>query len=105
MLSFVLLVVGIASALIAGYLWVVAAAAAMLHLLWSVYYFRLRYTIRDNTLFIDSGLLFRRQRAIPLDNMLWQTVIMVPFSRRAIATVIHTAGGWVVIFAELSTQC
>lgn len=84
--------------------WLFSAVVFVLALWWSVYFLRLRYTYTDGILRIESGLFFRRVREIQSDNILWVTRVELLFSRRASASVLHTAGGVIVIFCEFSTQ-
>ncbi|MGN0648797.1 MAG: hypothetical protein ACI4KM_00025 [Oscillospiraceae bacterium] len=65
-----------------------------------LYFLSLEYHTADNTLYISGGLIFRRTHALPSDRILWQMRLSLPFADSAILTVLHTAGGAAVIFAE-----
>ncbi|MGN0688525.1 MAG: hypothetical protein ACI4KA_10520 [Oscillospiraceae bacterium] len=71
---------------------------------WSVYYYTISYKHQDNLLYVNSGVLFRHRREISESKILWITYLYTPASHRAFASILHTAGGWIVIFNEFSTK-
>lgn len=92
-----------AAAAVGGALWIAAVSGAVAVLWWSLYFLRLRYSRSENMLCIESGLVFRRKRVVYEENILWVTKLTLLRSRRAVASVLHTAGGWIVIFSDFST--
>lgn len=91
-------------------LWLGAAGAAVFGVFlvwWGLYYRRLHYSLENNELIIQSGLVFRKEYHIPRVNILWVTRIGLWLGtgrRAALCTVIRTAGGKSVIFADYSTE-
>lgn len=86
--------------------WVLVPAGILLvilSVLWIVYYYRLEYSVQDGMLVIDSGILFRKRRVLPPDNILWEMRLTSPLFHGAAMVVLHTSGGQVVIFGEYST--
>lgn len=98
--------IGVAAvcAALGGAAWVIGVVAAGAAIWWSVYFFRLRYSVVQGVVYVHSGLIFRRLREIPTANIQWVTRLELPRCRRAVASVLHTAGGWIVIFADFSTM-
>lgn len=83
----------------------VPAAAACVLLIsacayFALYFFSLKYYVSDNTLYISGGIIFRKTRILPLERVLWRTRLTAPFGSAVLITVLHTAGGGVVIFSE-----
>ncbi len=66
---------------------------------WTLYFRSLEYETSDNTLTIKSGFVFGKIRKIPLSSVLRTTVILIP-NNKPVASIIHTAGGNALIFAE-----
>lgn len=100
----VLLLISGAATIVGGIALALSAACGALAVWWSIYYLRLRYRVIQDVIYVQSGLIFRRTREIPIDSILWVTRLELPLSRRAIASVLHTAGGWIVIFNDFSTM-
>ncbi|MDY4587467.1 MAG: hypothetical protein SPD47_03355 [Oscillospiraceae bacterium] len=87
--------------------WVVAAAGGIFVLLsvyWCWYYYSLEYSTAERTLLITSGIIFRRERRLPAENILWEMRLSLLSERKTAATILHTAGGITVIFGEISTS-
>lgn len=86
--------------------WVAAAAGGIFVLLsvyWCWYYYSLEYSTAEKTLMITSGIIFRRERRLPAENILWEMRLSMLSERNTAATILHTAGGITVIFGEIST--
>ena len=79
------------------------AAAAAVSVWWSLYYFTAHYTLSNNVVEITSGIIFRRNRSIPLGNILWEMRLTSPFFRGSVMSVLHTSGGHAVVFCDFST--
>lgn len=77
---------------------------AILSVYWLGYYYTLDYSVSENVLLITSGIFFRRERRIPLDNILWKTRLTLLTERNTAAVILHTSGGSAVVFGEISTQ-
>ena len=99
---FLLLMFVAALAYIIGLLWMAIVAVA-LAVWWGVYFLCIKYTISNNCLVIYSGLLYRKTRKLPIKNILWITYVKPLAACRAAMSLLHTAGGCVVIFADFST--
>lgn len=80
------------------------AAAAAVSVWWSLYYFTAHYTLSNNMVEITSGIIFRRNRSIPLSNILWEMRLTSPFFRGSVMSVLHTSGGNAVVFCDFSTR-
>lgn len=80
------------------------AAAAAVSVWWSLYYFTAHYTLSNNVVEITSGIIFRRNRSIPLGNILWEMRLTSPFFRGSVMSVLHTSGGNAVVFCDFSTR-
>lgn len=80
------------------------AEAAAVSVWWSLYYFTAHYTLSNNVVEITSGIIFRRQRSIPLSNILWEMRLTSPFFRGSVMSVLHTSGGNAVVFCDFSTR-
>ena len=80
------------------------AAAAAVSVWWSLYYFTAHYTLSNNVVEITSGIIFRRNRSIPLSNILWEMRPTSPFFRGSVMSVLHTSGGNAVVFCDFSTR-
>lgn len=89
---------GITSRLVSGGTFVI------LLVIWSAYYYRLKYTVTGNILMITSGIIFRRKHLIPLDKVLWETRIFIFPDTSAAAVILHTAGRSAVVFGDFSTE-
>lgn len=79
---------------------IICTAVILLCIYFWLYFFSLEYHTADNALYISGGLIFRRTHILPLERILWRTRLLTPFGSSAILTVLHTAGGAAVIFAE-----
>ena len=71
----------------------------------AAYYYKLEYFLVEKTICIKSGIILRRERIIPLNEILWTTRLFMPFCRTSAVSILHTARGSVVIFGEFSTPC
>ncbi len=80
------------------------ATAAAVSVWWSLYYFTAHYTLSNNVVEITSGIIFRRNRSIPLSNILWEMRLTSPFFRGSAMSVLHTSGGNAVVFCDFSTR-
>lgn len=76
---------------------------AILSVYWLGYYYTLKYSDRENVLLITSGIVFRRERRIPLDSVLWKTRLTLLTERNTAAVILHTSGGAAVVLGEIST--
>ena len=83
---------------------VLIAAGAAASVWWSLYYFTAHYTLSNNVVEITSGIIFRRNRSIPLSNILWEMRLTSPFFRGSVMSVLHTSGGNAVVFCDFSTR-
>lgn len=79
-------------------------AVILLSVYWCWYYYNLEYTLSNNILYITSGILFRKQRTIPMGNILWEMQLTSPFFSGSAMSVLHTSGGNAVVFCDLSTH-
>ena len=83
---------------------------ALLSVIWYMYYYKLQYTICHNELYISSGLIFRKHRRLPLNNILWTMRLTLRNRRstglpgRTVLTIFHTSGGRIVLFGEIITD-
>lgn len=87
---------------------VVAAAAAVFVLWWSVYFSLLKYISDNNEIIIHSGIVFRKTTHIPRGNILWVTQVSLSMGKirgKPLLTLIRTAAGSAVIFSDYSTEC
>ena len=80
------------------------AAFALFTLWWTLYFRGSSYKVSGGSLVVSSGVFFRKTRTIPLISVLRTTRLTTPFLKSALLTVIHTAGGSSVIFADFSTE-
>lgn len=78
-------------------------AVITLSVIWSWYYYTLEYRASENRILITSGIIIRRERSIPAENILWVMRLRLFSERNTAAEILHTAGGITVIFGELST--
>jgi hypothetical protein len=76
----------------------------ILSVYWLGYYYTLKYSDRENVLLITSGIVFRRERRIPLDSVLWKTRLTLLTERNTAAVILHTSGGAAVVFGKISTH-
>ena len=83
---------------------VLIAAGAAVSVWWILYYFTAHYTLSNNVFEITSGIIFRRNRSIPLSNILWEMRLTSPFFRGSAMSVLHTSGGNAVVFCDFSTR-
>ena len=85
------------------------AGVVVLYLLfiswWALYYYKLEYMQGETTISIKSGVFFRRERKLKHDDILWTMALKMPMNKGDILTLLHTAGGMIVIFGEFSTHC
>lgn len=65
----------------------------------AVYYAKIQYRIEKGILTISSGLLFRRERIVPLEKVL--VVTNVKFGRECVLSVLTLSGSTVIVFAEI----
>ena len=79
-------------------------APAAVSVWWILYYFTAHYTLSNNVFEITSGIIFRRNRSIPLSNILWEMRLTSPFFRGSAMSVLHTSGGNAVVFCDFSTR-
>lgn len=82
-------------------------AAAVFLLWWTVYFFRLDYSLDNNEIIIQSGIIFRKKIHIPRVNILWTTRASFCVGKRLripLFTLIRTAGGKAVIFCDYLTE-
>ena len=86
--------------------WVAAAGGifVLLSVYWYWYYYSLEYSTAEKTLLITGGIIFRRERRLPVENILWEMRLSLLSERNTAATILHTAGGITVIFGEISTS-
>lgn len=63
------------------------------------YFHRLSYAIEEEILKISSGILFRRERIVPLEMVLIRTKISV--KGKCLLTVLTLSGGRVIVFADV----
>jgi len=75
----------------------------LLWVYWVGYYYLLDYTLSENVIYITSGILFKRRRRVPLENILWEMKLTSPLFRGCAMTVIHTSGGITAVFGEILT--
>lgn len=91
--------------LAAGFFILGGAVFALLSVIWYVYYYKLEYSIKQHELLISAGIIFRKHRRLPLDNILWTMRLTLPSRKphasRVILTSLHTSGGRAVIFGEI----
>lgn len=79
--------------------------AAVFGVWWTLYFRSVGYCIVSGSLVVRSGVLFRKQRCIPIENIQWVMRLKLSFLKKAVFTAVHTASGSVVIFADFSTDC
>lgn len=75
---------------------------------WTALFAKLNYELKNKSVIIQSGILFRRLTAIPQSAILAQTTFYIRLTKKYRAplfTILHTAGSRFVIFAEFSTNC
>lgn len=86
-----------------------AVGVVVLYLLfifwWALYYYKLEYTQGETTISIKSGIFFKRERKLRHDDILWTMALKIPINKGDILTLLHTAGGSIVIFGGFSTHC
>lgn len=73
---------------------------------WWLYFRRIRYCMRNGEINIESGVVFRKTRSIPISSVLWtnRITLRLPRVRETImATILHTGGGSTVLFANVET--
>ena len=90
-------------ALFPGSIAMTLAASLLLSAIWTIYYYRLEYSNSHGVLKISSGILFRKHRLLPPENVLWETRLLLPPFKRSSIVTLHTSGGRAVIFGEYST--
>lgn len=82
----------------------------LLSVYWFGYYYKLKYTLSNNTIGITSGIIFQKHRRIPLSNILWEMRLTSPLfkgskgSEGSAMSVLHTSGGNAVLFCDFSTH-
>ncbi|MGN1341014.1 MAG: hypothetical protein ACI4WS_12040 [Oscillospiraceae bacterium] len=82
----------------------VLSALVLLSAILLPYYYRLEYTVTKGALKITSGLLFRKHRLLPPENILWETRLILPPFTHPVMVILHTAGGRAVIFGDYNSQ-
>lgn len=88
----------------AAVLGIIISAAAVTAEIWFLMYFgSIRYIRRGGDIFVKSGVLFGKLRHIPADGILWTN--SVSLCRIPLATILHTGGGSVILFAETDIFC
>ena len=96
---------GIAAVFLGAIPAVAAVSAALAGAWWTAYYRALEYDSCGGILTVKSGVFFRRDRRVRITEILWISRAAVRFFRSsALFTVLHTAGGNIVIFGEFSTE-
>ncbi len=94
--------------LAAGVLILGGAVFFLLSVIWYVYYYRLEYSIQQRELLISAGIIFRKHRRLPLDNILWTMRLTLPrrkpHASRVILTSLHTSGGRAIVFGEILAE-
>ena len=80
-----------------------AAVYIILSVIWWLYYHSLEYTYSNNTIVINSGVIFRRRKNLPAENILWKMRLGSPLFRGDLMTVLHTSGGRIILFGGFST--
>lgn len=88
-------------------LWILISSGAafiILSVLWLLYYYRLEYSRQNGRLIISSGIIFRKHRTLPPENILWEMRLTSPLFHGSAMVVLHTSGGSVVIFGDYSTK-
>lgn len=80
-------------------------AAAVFGCWWTLYFRRAGYSVVAGSLVVRSGVLFRKLRCIPVENIQWVMRLKLPFLQKSVITAVHTASGSVVIFTDFSTNC
>lgn len=78
-------------------------AYIILSVIWWLYYHSLEYTYSNNNIVINSGVIFRRKKILPPENILWKMGLSSPLIRGDFVTVLHTSGGSIILFCEFST--
>ncbi len=89
-----------------SWLWMLVptgTALIILSAIWLLYYYKLKYSVENNVLTADSGIIFRKRRILPPDNILWEMRLTSPLFRGTAIVVLHTPGGQIVIFGHYST--
>lgn len=88
-----------------GSMMTAAVVLVILSAVWLWYYYRLEYSVSGGALKISSGIIFRKHRLIPPENVLWELRLTLPPLWNSAMVVLHTSGGRTVIFGEYSTSC
>ncbi len=71
---------------------------------WGLYYNSLEYIADKNTISINRGVIFKRSIILKTENILWKMRLSIPICKNSALTVLHTAGGTLVIFCDFSTD-
>ncbi len=80
-----------------------AAVYSIFSVIWWLYYHSLEYTYSNNDVVINSGVIFRRKKKLPPENILWKMRLGSPLFRGDFMTVLHTSGGRIIMFCVFST--
>lgn len=80
-----------------------AAVYSIFSVIWWLYYHSLEYTYSNNDVVINSGVIFRRKKILPPENILWKMRLGSPLFRGDFMTVLHTSGGRIIMFCVFST--
>lgn len=97
--SFVWAAAILSAAMITNLWFVTAVFGSMVWIAMAVYYAKIQYRIEKGILTISSGLLFRRERIVPLEKVL--VVTNVKFGRECVLSVLTLSGSTVIVFAEI----
>lgn len=98
-LSFLWLVTTVVLTTLFAQYWLVYAAFGGLALaVCSLYFAKLSYRTNGNILTISSGILFRKERFVPLEKVLIKTKLCL--GRECLLTILTFSGGRVIVFAD-----
>lgn len=73
--------------------------------MWSAAFARFKsieYIVENSRLVIRRGILFRSETSLKISGILW--ISTVKFGSAALFSVLHTASGSVIVFAELDPE-
>ncbi|MBE6888972.1 MAG: PH domain-containing protein [Ruminococcaceae bacterium] len=83
--------------------WLLLVAIPLI-LWWALYFRSLSYSIQGKSILLCSGVLFKKRRIVPLENIQRVMHLRCVFWRNTILSVVYTASGGIVIFAHFSTE-
>ncbi len=78
--------------------WIIAAlilAAAFL----TAELLSIKYSVENDKLIIKSGILIKKKRIVKFSAVLWKTAVKI--GTKPLFTVLHTASGKLIVFAEM----